>query len=215
MINLKFKGCDNGKTEYENLLLSQNDIPKMALYVYNKYFPMISKKILFYKKMNPKLNIDDFLSETYIEILHYINYIDIKKVNPATFSFWLYVNRAIYRVFYNNTHDKNNKNLSLNILLEDTDKEMNNFEPAYEENSYIEIEYSLVLAEFNSALTKRQKKILMLRRKGYTIHQIKDILQVSYGTIQKDIVLAKRIFEDIFNISGITPKEKKRNSILV
>jgi len=197
--------------EYEVLFNLKNDRPKMALYVYNKYFPMISKKALFYKKMNSKLDIEDFLSEVYMEILHYISYIDIKKINPDTFSFWLYVSRAIYRVFYNESRNKNNQNISLDTKIEyDNGEDEFSIEPAYQENSYVEIEYSLVLAEFNSALTERQKKILLLRKKGYTIHQIKDSLSVSYGTVQRDIMLAKETFEKIFNIKGIAIQEKEK-----
>lgn len=173
---------------------NKGNIPNLTAIVHKKYNPLIQKSARKYHNMNARIDMEDFCSDVYIQLHKYMEYINPDKIKSNTFSFCLYVKYAIQKVAY--------KEYKIASKIKCSIHDENFQEPEYIENTYKDIDYGMDIEKFKSTLSSRQKKILSLRRKGLDLHEIKDKLNVSYGTVHRDIWLAKKSFKDVFGIEA-------------
>lgn len=176
------------------LLDSVSDLNQLTLLVFNQYEGLIKKKAQFYSRVSKnKIEIDDFMSEVYLNLRTFIQYIKKDKVKSSTFSFYIYVKYAIIR-----TWKKFMKTISQeSYSLDETDQDGNplrqlpctkyNFNP-------LELNMDIFL----KSLTHRQRKILELVNQGYIYKDIQKKLKTSYGIIPIEVRKIRIIAQQYF-----------------
>lgn len=174
-------------TDYQLLLANKQDQSKLVQIMYDKYKNFIYKKAInntYY--LRSKMDVEDYVSEVYIKLYWYANYINVDKVKES-FSFYIYVNNACCDVLTASIKKYRNETCSI-----DDENKQNSF--SCTENAL----FHLNEQAFYSQLTPFQRKVLMLKQAGKTTVDIQKKLDVSYFLVSKALSQMKEIYNSIF-----------------
>ena len=175
--------------DYATYCANCSDMPKLAYIVHEQYMPMIKKYAAkTYQCSRCKYDKEDFVADVYLELVKMVQYINPEKV-VTNFSFYVFVKNAISHTIQRTKKYSVQNHIKTSSIEEDTFVETGRKD--YTIESFVENES---MKKFFSTLTPRQITILNYRKKGYTIVQIKDKIDVSHGTVVRDIQLAQKSY---------------------
>lgn len=188
-------------TDYQAL----RDLPpeKRVEWVFKQYEGKIRKKAFFYERVSKgRIDSSDFISETYLNLAHFLKYVNIDKANPEKFMFYLYVTYAISKTFkkaYKETQKETTDSSALEKAISSFSIE-DDFIQSYTKNYLYE------------NLTDRQIQILELRQNnpGLTYKEIGLKFGVRGPTIVRDVQLAKKTYNRLFGTNFQIGRQKKR-----
>lgn len=160
--------------DYEKLLLNYEDKNKLVQLMFTQYQNLIYKKANAYSRwFQGKLDRDDFVSDIYLKLYYYAEYIKLEKIKePAKFSFHIFVTNAINDVLTVTVKKYKKEAYSIDAL------EDSPFEAPSEH-----IVTRMDISTFRSTLTPLQLKCLELREEGKTCTEIQKELKLSYWIV--------------------------------
>jgi RNA polymerase sigma factor (sigma-70 family) len=194
------------KVRYDDVDLSDGEILKgikagtISEYViYNRYKAMLFKHGYNIKCVLKENNdfMDDYCQEAYFKVREAIAYTKEHMILGETWSFsvvlWYFIKNL------DNSYYRRAKKRGKLGLMEDIDLD---FDECVDTRYCVESQFTdeREVDRFFEKLTVRQRKILEHRREGKTMHEIKDILGVSYGLVNLEIKKSK---ETLFVTMGI------------
>lgn len=188
--------------------------------LYNRYLPMIRKYA--FEVATTCVNLrsthadqfedirDDFKQEAYLTLVNAVDYVELDKIKDDNWSFKIVfyyflrtLQTTLYRSVFNNTD-------SLTLYLDSLETAGNQYTlvpPAtiFEAlstplNHYSELRDNR--DELISKLSDRQREVVKRRQLGITIDEIRLELGVAFGTVVRDIRMAKkRLVNEVFILS--------------
>lgn len=167
--------------------------------VYKQWYPYIMKKACLFATMAKYANNhlgdkEDFASEVYIQLHKQLSYCNMDKVvDKSKFSYFIYVKQAVLKTVH-----VFRKNEIKSISIHDKNVQ----EPSYNDHIDDDAVHSVTTIDFYKKLTPRQTTIIKMRQNGKTISSIAKHMNLSYGSIHRDIYFAKSIFEEMFSIKA-------------
>ena len=178
---------------------------KLILWVFTKYKNLIRKKAYLYSRVaRGRIDVDDFMSDVYLNLVYYIKFIDIAKTNSEKFMFYIYVTYAISRTL------KQYKEDCVCVSIEQND--LDNYLVASEEQfCFCECN----LDQFYKCLSKRQVEVLRLRqnRPNITYKELGALFGVRLQTIVRDVQLAKEKYNNMFGTHFQIGRQKKEQNV--
>lgn len=162
----------------------------LVLWVFSRYKNLIRKKAYFYNRASKgRIDVDDFVSDSYINLTYYMKFINIKKVNQDKFMFYIYVSYAISKTL--KEHRKCNDCVSIE------QNELQNVLVAPIEQVSLR---DHVLQHLYEHLTSRQIKVLELKQSNpdITYRELGKKFGVCLQTIIRDVQLAKETYNQLF-----------------
>jgi len=175
---------------------------KLPEWVFRQYEGKIRKKAFFYERVSKgRIDSSDFISETYLNLLHFLRYIRIEKANPDKFMFYIYVTYAISKTF-----KKMYKEIQTSVLDSvSLEKEHSSF--SAEEDFF----HTYTKKHLYKNLSSRQVQILELRQKHpeLTYAEIGKRFGVRGPTIVRDVQLAKETYNKLFGTNFQIGRQKQ------
>jgi DNA-directed RNA polymerase specialized sigma24 family protein len=173
-------------------ILNENDLSKKVYMVFEKYKPLIMKKAYLYERCSKgRIQKEDFMSDVYEKLYYFVGKIEINKVkNLNKFSYYKSVYFAILRVYY-----KTRKIFDCEHLF-DFDEDGNETVQLVSKFGFSEMAPDI--SKFMDRLTDRQKYVVQKRMEGRTFLEIRKELNLSHGSVVRDVYIAKQIYNEYF-----------------
>lgn len=179
-----------------DLEILQNGTTSEKVYnVFEKYKPLIMKKASLYERCSKgRIQKEDFISDVYEVLYYFVGRIDIEKVKDLSkFSYYKSVHFAILRVFY-----KTKKVFDCEHLF-DLDEDGNEKTQLVSKLGFSEMAPDI--SKFMDRLTDRQKYVVRKRMEGRTFLEIRKELNLSHGSVVRDVYIAKQIYNEFFSMA--------------
>ncbi len=178
----------------DNEILELENLNQKVFMVFEKYKPLIIKKAYIYCRCSKnRMCVEDFISDVYEILYYFVGRIEKSKVkNLENFSYYRSVQYAILRIYKKIRKLVKNEKL---INIDDDNK------PEFQFVAKEKVEDPLPdVNTFMKLLTVRQRRILNYKMEGKTLNEIRTKLKCSYGTVHRDIYLAKQTYLKKFDI---------------
>lgn len=178
----------------------------LVLWVFSKYKNLILKKAYFYSRVSKgQIDVDDFVSDVYLNLTYYLNFINIDKVKEDSFMFYVYVTYAVSKTL------KQHRRLNAPVSIE-----QNNLE-----NELVAVEQINLSADYLSNqlfkhLTKRQVEVIKIKQANpsITYRELGTMFGVRLQTIVRDVQLAKKTYNDLFGTNFQIGRSKKGDCVV-
>lgn len=179
-----------------DLEILQNGTTSEKIYnVFEKYKPLIMKKASLYERCSKgRIQKEDFISDVYEALYYFVGRITIDKVKDLSkFSYYKSVHFAISRIYW-----KQKKVFDCEHLF-DLDKDGNETTQLVSKLGFSEMAPDI--SKFMDRLTDRQKIVLDKKMKGETYSQIREVINVSHGTIVHEMIRIKKVYDEFFSMA--------------
>ena len=174
--------------DYQLLVQNAENQAALVTVMFETYKNFIYKKAIVNSRgFHGKVDVEDYVSDVYLKLFYYANYIKLDKVKPDSFMFYIHVNNACCDILTRYIKVYNNEASSLND--EDTQ------EIAYTNDHKT---YELNYKTFYAYLTPLQQKIFQLKQQGKTTVALQKELHLSYFLVTKNLQAMKKLYDSIF-----------------
>lgn len=175
-------------TDFQILVETKVNPATLVTAMYEKYKNYIYKKgIAYSSSFKSKFEVEDYVSDVYLKLYWYANYINLEKADENRFSFFIYVRNACCDTLASYVKRYRGEAFSL-----DDETKTNNFsccdDPIYQLN----------FQKFLSRLTPYQQQIYQLKDEGRTTVQIQKDLNTTYFLVSKALKQMKELYTEIF-----------------
>jgi len=181
--------------------------------LYKRYLPMINK---YAYKISSSCGItfhqikEEFQQDAFISLVEAVDYVDLEKIEDDNWKFqniFYYFLKSLQLGFYKDIH---RDPISLDHYQEKLENPEDIENESYSGKVFKSLfnvlgvssnhynEFNECRDQFLKTLTSRQQQIIKYRQLGMTISEIGKELNISFGTVHRDIYLAKKEAVEIF-----------------
>lgn len=175
-----------GSKDYEFLVNNNGNMAALVMEAYTQYTPFIMKKACLCERCSGgRILREDYSAGVFEKLYHYMGYIKLEKItNPDSFSFFIFVKRAAFRVYKNER-----KAIDKESCIINDDLHINSFEAVESE-----VQHAFEVEKFYSDLSPRQREIIEDRKNNIHEKVTRQRMGISHGTYSFAIRSAKKVF---------------------